>query len=127
MGPARRQAAVSRIQLAGDHAAGNDPHAPLTRLVLGSASSGRLRVLRRAGVDPLVVVSGVDEDAISAGLSSDAGPCDVVCALARAKAEQVVAVVDPAVGADCVVLGCDSMLYLDGLLAGKPPSVADAR
>ncbi len=84
-------------------------------------------MLRRAGVDPLVVVSGVDEDAISAGLSSDAGPCDVVCALARAKAEQVVAVVDPAVGADCVVLGCDSMLYLDGRLAGKPPSVADAR
>jgi septum formation protein len=99
----------------------------LTRLVLGSASSGRLKVLRQAGVDPLVVVSGVDEDAVSAGLGSDASPGDVVCALAKAKADDVAAVVDPAVAADCVVVGCDSMLYLDGRLSGKPPSVADAR
>ncbi|MGO9509735.1 MAG: nucleoside triphosphate pyrophosphatase [Mycobacterium sp.] len=99
----------------------------MTRLVLGSGSSGRLRVLRQAGVDPLVMVSGVDEDAVSAGLSSDAGPGDVVCALAKAKADDVAALVDPAVAADCVVVGCDSMLYLDGLLSGKPPSVADAR
>ena len=34
----------------------------MTRVVLGSASSGRLRVLRSAGIDPLVLVSGVDED-----------------------------------------------------------------
>ncbi len=40
----------------------------MTRVVLGSASSGRLRVLRNAGIDPLVVVSGVDEDAIVANL-----------------------------------------------------------
>ena len=40
----------------------------MTRLVLGSASEGRRRVLRQAGVDPLVVVSGVDEDAIIAAL-----------------------------------------------------------
>ena len=99
----------------------------MTRLVLGSASSGRLKVLRQAGVDPLVVVSGVHEDAVSAGLGSDASPGHVVCALAKAKAEDVAAVVDPAVAADCVVVGCDSMLYLDGRLSGKPPSVADAR
>jgi septum formation protein len=99
----------------------------VTRLVLGSASSGRLRVLRQAGVDPLVVVSGVDEDAVSAGLSPDAAPPDVVCALAKAKAEDVATLVDPAVAVDCVVVGCDSMLYLDGRLSGKPPSVADAR
>jgi septum formation protein len=99
----------------------------VTRLVLGSASAGRLKVLRQAGVDPLVVVSGVDEDAISAGLGSDASPGDVVCALAKAKAEQVVTVLDPTVAADCVVVGCDSMLYIDGRLAGKPPSVDDAR
>ena len=34
----------------------------MTRIVLGSASPGRLKVLRQAGIDPLVVVSGVDED-----------------------------------------------------------------
>lgn len=94
----------------------------MTRLVLGSASSGRLKVLRQAGVDPLVVVSGVDEDAITASLGSGAAPDEVVCALAAAKAGRVAGELEPAVAADCVVLGCDSMLYLDGRLCGKPGS-----
>ena len=46
----------------------------MTRVVLGSASAGRLRVLRNAGIDPLVVVSGVDEDAVLAGLGTDTPP-----------------------------------------------------
>jgi predicted house-cleaning NTP pyrophosphatase (Maf/HAM1 superfamily) len=91
----------------------------MTRVVLGSASSGRLRVLRSAGIDPLVVVSGVDEDAIVARLGSDADPADVVNALAEAKADAVRTVLDPAVAADCVVIGCDSMLYIDGRLCGS--------
>ncbi|OBI24333.1 nucleoside triphosphate pyrophosphatase [Mycobacterium sp. E2497] len=97
----------------------------MTRLVLGSASPGRLKVLRQAGVDPLVVVSGVDEDALIAGLGPGAAPAEVVCALAAAKAERVAGELDGAVAADCVVLGCDSMLHLDGELCGKPGS-ADA-
>jgi septum formation protein len=94
----------------------------LTRLVLGSASPGRLKVLRQAGVDPLVVVSGVDEDHLSTTLGPDASPGDVVCALAQAKAERVAGVLDSAIAADCVVIGCDSMLYIDGRLCGKPES-----
>ena len=43
----------------------------MTRVVLASASPGRRKVLRQAGIDPLVVVSGVDEDAIIAGLDAD--------------------------------------------------------
>lgn len=97
----------------------------MTRLVLGSASSGRLNVLRQAGVDPAVRVSGVDEDAVIAGLGSGASTDDVVCALARAKAERVAGDLDGAMAADCVVLGCDSMLDLDGRPCGKPGS-ADA-
>ena len=93
--------------------------------MLASASTGRLKVLRQAGVDPLVVVSGVDEDAVAAALGPDAWPGDVVCALARAKAEQVAGELDGGVAADCVVLGCDSMLSIDGRLCGKPGS-ADA-
>jgi len=99
----------------------------LTRLVLGSASPGRRKVLRQAGIDPLVVVSGVDEDRLTATLGSDASPGDVVSALAQAKAERVAGELDDTVAADCVVIGCDSMLYIDGRLCGKPQSVADAR
>ncbi len=50
----------------------------MTRLVLGSASPGRLKVLRQAGIDPVVMVSGVDEDLLTAGLGSDAAPDAVV-------------------------------------------------
>ncbi len=99
----------------------------MTRLVLGSASPGRLKVLRQAGVEPLVVVSGVDEDLIAARLGPEVSPAEVVSALARAKAEQVVRQLASAVAADCVVIGCDSMLHIDGRLSGKPTSVADAR
>ncbi|OBI49850.1 septum formation inhibitor Maf [Mycobacterium kyorinense] len=99
----------------------------MTRLVLGSASPGRLTVLRQAGIEPLVVVSGVDEDAVIAGLPSDASPAEVVCALARAKAERVVDSLEDSVAADCVVIGCDSMLEVDGRLVGKPGSAAAAQ
>ncbi|GBE65722.1 Maf-like protein [Mycobacterium sp. MFM001] len=99
----------------------------MTRVVLASASPGRLRVLRQAGVDPLVVVSGVDEDAVIAALGPNAAPAEVVCTLAAAKADEVVAGLDPAVAADCVVIGCDSMLEVDGKLVGKPGSADVAR
>ena len=98
----------------------------MSRVVLGSASSGRLGVLRQAGLDPLVVVSGVDEDAIIAGLG-EAAPDRVVGALAAAKADDVVAKLPADVARDCVVIGCDSMLYLDGRLCGKPGTVEVAR
>jgi septum formation protein len=94
----------------------------MTRVVLASASPGRRKVLRQAGIDPLVIVSGVDEDAVIARLDPDATPQDVTIALADAKADAVVGVLDPRVGADCVVIGCDSMLYRDGSLLGKPAS-----
>jgi septum formation protein len=101
----------------------------MTRLVLGSASSGRLKVLRQAGVDPLVLVSGVDEDRLIDALGPSAPPDEVVRALARAKAEHVATMLvgRTDVTADCVVLGCDSMLYRDGRLCGKPESIQEAR
>ena len=96
-------------------------------MVLASASPGRRKVLRQAGIDPLVIVSGVDEDAVVAHLDRDATPAQVTTALAAAKAEAVTHVLDRAVAADCVVIGCDSMLYRDGELLGKPVSPAAAR
>ena len=99
----------------------------MTRVVLASASPGRRMVLRQAGIDPLVAVSGVDEDAVLAAQGPDAAPGDVANALAAAKAEQVVADLDSAVTSNCVVIGCDSMLFIGGALRGKPGSVDDAR
>lgn len=98
----------------------------MTRVVLGSASTGRLGVLRQAGLDPLVVVSGVDEDAVIASLA-DAPPEQVVSGLAAAKADEVFTHLPAAVAEDCVVIGCDSMLFLDGQLCGKPGDVDTAR
>ena len=99
----------------------------MTRVVLGSASTGRLRVLRNAGIDPLVAVSGVDEDAAIAALGANADPAAVVTTLAQAKAEAVARELDPHVTADCAVIGCDSMLYVDGELRGKPGTPEQAR
>ncbi|MFV8165957.1 Maf family protein [Mycobacterium sp. 134] len=98
----------------------------MTRVVLGSASTGRLGVLRQAGLDPLVVVSGVDEDAVIASLA-EAPPERVVSGLAAAKADEVFIHLPAAVAGDCVVIGCDSMLFLDGQLCGKPGDVDTAR
>lgn len=109
------------------------PETGATRVLLGSASPARRRVLRAAGIDPLVLIADLDEDALVAGLAG-APPGDVVTALARAKAEAIIAAVgassDPeiaAVAADGVVLTCDSMLLLDGELAGKPKTGEVAR
>lgn len=99
----------------------------MIRFVLGSASQGRLGVLRQAGIDPEVIVSDVDEDALLASLDPDLPPEAVVAKLANAKALSVAAALPRELLADCVVLGCDSMLYLDGQLSGKPGSAEAAR
>lgn len=88
------------------------------RFVLASASPARLRTLRCAGVSPEVIVSGVDEDAIRAETA-----VDLVQLLARAKADAVARHLEGA----ALVLGCDSLLEMDGLALGKPTSPADAR
>ena len=93
--------------------------------MLASASPARLAVLRAAGLDPVVEVSAVDEDALLAGLG-EAAPAAAVVALAGAKA---VAVARRIAGRwpDAVVVGCDSMLHVGGRLVGKPGDVATAR
>jgi len=99
----------------------------MTRLVLASASPARLSVLRAAGVEPLVRVSGVDEDAIVASLGPDTAPEVVVTELARAKAADVVPRLSDDGVDDAVVVGCDSMLHIDGRLQGKPGTAEVAR
>jgi septum formation protein len=109
-------------------------------LLLASASPARLATLRSAGVEPLVRVSSVDEDAVVAGAEETAGApleaADVALLLARAKAEDVVTAleIDSAEGGTdaeeddgILVLGCDSVLELDGEVHGKPADADEAR
>ncbi|WP_106181646.1 Maf family protein [Prauserella shujinwangii] len=95
------------------------------RFVLASASPARLAVLRAAGIDPSVVVSGVDEDAVAAGLA-DPSPAELVTALAAAKAAAVADTIADG-GHDAVVVGCDSMLSIGGEMVGKPGTAEIAR
>lgn len=88
----------------------------LPTFVLASGSSGRLRLLRGAGFDPTVVVSGVDET-----VEGDVPTAELVGLLAERKAS--------AVAPQCpgsLVLGCDSMLDFEGRAFGKPSSAEHA-
>jgi septum formation protein len=73
-------------------------------------------VLRAAGLDPQVIVSGVDEDAYQAATTAE-----LAGLLAEAKASAVAASLG-----DGLVIGCDSMLDLDGRAYGKPASPGEA-
>jgi septum formation protein len=90
------------------------------RLVLASASPARLRTLRSAGLSPEVVVSGVDEAAVTASTVPE-----LVSTLARLKAEAAAARLDPD-SQTTIVIGCDSLLELGGTAYGKPGSAAEA-
>ena len=94
----------------------------MSGFVLASASPARLATLRSAGLDPRVVVSGVDESEVR-----ESDPAVLVCRLAELKTQAVVAQLRTE-GADGArwVLGCDSVLALDREIYGKPADAEDA-
>ncbi|WP_405723992.1 Maf family nucleotide pyrophosphatase [Streptomyces sp. NBC_01537] len=91
--------------------------APRRTVVLASASPARLGLLRQAGLDPRVIVSGVDEEAITAPT-----PGELARVLAEAKADVVAGQLSDGE----LVIGCDSVLELDGQAYGKPADAEEA-
>lgn len=92
------------------------------RLVLASASPARLATLRDAGLEPEVVVSGVDESQVV-----EEDPARLATTLAELKADTVAARLAAAGPQEGLLLGCDSVLELDGQILGKPDDADDAR
>lgn len=83
------------------------------RLILASSSPARRETLRGAGLRPEILVSGVDEDQVSAPT-----PGELVQALADLKGEAVVdrlQVTEPT-----ALVACDSLLEFQGQAHGKP-------
>jgi septum formation protein len=94
-------------------------HSDPRRLVLASASPARRALLTAAGIDADVLVSGVDESVVEA---DDAYTLSL--SLARMKARAVAARLPAEPGV--LVLGCDSVLALNGEVLGKPADAAEA-
>ena len=98
------------------------------RLLLASSSPARAATLRAAGIEPLLQAADLDEDALLRDAAAARGPLTVteaVLLLARAKAEAVAAT---ATGRTAdVLVGCDSLLDLDGEPMGKPGTAERAR
>lgn len=86
-------------------------------LVLASASPARRELLAAAGIEPEVLVSGVDENQVKAD-----DPAELASTLAELKAGAVRGAVAPGV----LLLGCDSVLHFDGEILGKPEGAEEA-
>ena len=87
-------------------------------IVLASASPRRRELLTMLGVKDFKIIPAEGDEIIEQGLS----PSEVVCALSRAKAEEVS---KKCVALD-VAIAADTIVVLDGAILGKPLNKSDA-
>lgn len=88
----------------------------IPQLVLASASPARKRLLESAGFSPVVCPSDFDESQVQLR-----DPVQLVETLALSKAETIAPRFP-----DALVLGCDSVLAINGEIEGKPANPAQA-
>lgn len=89
------------------------------RFILASKSPARRETLRRAGLRPEILVSGVDEDKVRADK-----PSDLALVLADLKAESVAERLQ--ISEPTALVACDSLLEFAGRAHGKPGSAEEA-
>ncbi len=91
-------------------------------LILASSSEIRHQLLSRAGVPHELRPARIDEDAVKTSLVAEgAPPRDIADQLAELKARKV-AMARPG----ALVLGCDQVLDLGGVLLSKPADLTEA-
>jgi len=94
----------------------------MTTLILASGSPIRAELLRSAGVQIEVQAVKIDEDAIKQSLLvANTSPRDIADGLAEAKARR-----GSSKNPGSLVLGCDQVLELEGMLISKSESQAHA-
>jgi len=98
----------------------------MKRIILASASGARSRLLSASGIAHSTLVSGVDEAAHVASLGPSPLPTTVALSLSQAKAQAVAQLMDASDQRRTYVVGCDSLLELDGQIFGKPADLEEA-
>ena len=88
----------------------------MTKFVLASASPARRRLLHNVGIEPIVCQSDFDESQVKV-----TDPVELVRTLALHKAQTVAPNFN-----DGLVLGCDSVLSIQGEIHGKPANPQEA-
>lgn len=95
----------------------------MTKLILASTSPARKKLMLESGLNFQITSPGVDEDALVFQMKPST-PKDLTQLLATAKARAVIKD-----HPESLVIGCDSALWFDGEILGKPleSAVAIAR
>ena len=87
-------------------------------LVLASKSPRRRDLLKMAGIDNFLVITGDDDELEPLGLS----PEQTVCEIALGKAKSALRLC----GEDDTIIAADTLVYLDGNPLGKPGNTDEA-
>lgn len=100
-------------------------------VVLASQSPSRRQILRAGGIDPVIIVSEVDERALEVDFTGSVGELTTALSEAKARAviDRIIASAPPTLdGADTVVvIAGDSLLEFDGQAIGKPGTAERTR
>jgi septum formation protein len=91
------------------------------KLILASSSPRRAEILRQAGIAFEICAAEIDETVLPGETA-----LEMVARLAEAKARAIAAQMDARIR-ECIIVGADTTVELDGEILGKPRDSAHAR